>query len=87
MLDIRRTTEVDEETDLVPDEHEEGVAQLGKSAHRCSMIKSYNIPTFFTPQKGRRNVIPHTEIKKATHDPFSIANMPTNSYVDFLQPE
>lgn len=46
----------DDETDLVADEdeEEEGIAQVGKSAHRCSMIKKYTMPTFFTPTKSRK---------------------------------
>ena len=54
----------DDETDLVADEdeEEEGIAQIGKSAHRCSMIKKYTMPTFFTPTKSRK-AFPQTELK------------------------
>ena len=44
----------DDESNLITDEHEEGIIQVGKSAHRCSMIKKYNITTFFTPKKDKK---------------------------------
>jgi hypothetical protein len=53
-LDDKFKDAFDEEADLVPDESEEGLVQVGKSAHRCSMIKKYNIKTFFTPSKERK---------------------------------
>lgn len=36
------------------EEREEGQVQYGKSAHRCSMIKKYHTPAFFSPTKSRK---------------------------------
>ena len=42
-LHKQQVDENDEEENFVADENEEGPVQVGKSAHRCSMIKKYNI--------------------------------------------
>lgn len=50
----------DSEANLEVDEDETGVNSLigiGRSVHRCSMIKKYNIDTFFTPAKHHRRAI------------------------------
>jgi len=41
---------------------EEGTVQFGKSVHRCSMIKKYHTPSFFSPTKSRRVPPPQTEV-------------------------
>lgn len=47
---LKHRDSFDEEDCSVPDEMEEGIAQKGVAAHRCSMIKKYST-TFFTPAK------------------------------------
>ena len=50
----------DSEANLEVDEDETGVNSLlgiGRSVHRCSMIKKYNIDTFFTPAKQHRRAL------------------------------
>lgn len=44
----------DTEADLEWDEIAEGTTNVGRSAHRCSLIKGYNIKTFFTPAQPSR---------------------------------
>jgi len=54
----------DSEANLsVGDEEDSGISTLvGRSVHRCSMIKKYSIETFFTPAKQHRRAIT-TELK------------------------
>ena len=56
----------DSDANLSVDE-EDGVINnlIGRSVHRCSMIKKYNIETFFTPAKHHRRAIT-TETKAET---------------------
>lgn len=35
--------EDEDEENFIADENEEGPVQVGKAAHRCSMIKKYNM--------------------------------------------
>jgi len=55
-----------EEEDAIP-----GI--IGMSVHRCSMIKKYNIETFFSPAKHHRRVV-STDIKPIT--PITVSSRP-----------
>ena len=66
----------DSEANLEVDEDETGVNSLlgiGRSVHRCSMIKKYNIDTFFTPAKQHRRAIT-TELKAENQGMFDQIN-------------
>lgn len=43
---------------------------VGMSAHRCSMIKKYNIETFFSPAKTTHNRVVATETQPLRLQPI-----------------
>ena len=46
---------------------------IGMSVHRCSMIKKYNIETFFSPAKHHRRVV-STDVKPII--PMTVSSRP-----------
>lgn len=73
-----------EEEDAIP-----GI--IGMSVHRCSMIKKYNIETFFSPAKHHRRVVstntkPIMPITGACRPQLQAVNKNNNEQLKTLQP-